>query len=312
MLPKLVFLFPGQSSQSVGLLSSLAEPFPLIREVFEEASLILGYDLWELAQKGPTHILNQTMHTQPILLTAGIALWRLWKSQSKRIPQFLLGHSLGEYTAYTCGNSFVFEDALRLTEKRGQYMQAAIGKQSGAMATIVGLNADRIHNICQNAAHTECVSLANYNTEQHFVISGHSNAVERAMLLAKHEGATLVKKISVSVPAHCLLMKPAATALSNTLEQITCQMPTIPVLNNWNARFAASPQDIKHKLVQQVYQPVRFLESIQYLLQEGVTHFVECGPGRVLCYLIKRIAPDAHIKTVSLSDYNGLQKALAL
>lgn len=308
---KTAFVFPGQGAQQIGMLSSIAEHFPEIKQTFEQASDCLGYDMWQLAQQGPSIQLNQTMYTQPALLTASTALWRLWQSHSALKPDFLAGHSLGEYAAYTCGESLSFESAVSLVEKRGRYMQAAVPEGMGAMAAIIGLNHAEVAAVCAEAAAGGHVSPANYNLPNQVVISGHQTAVERAMHLAKEKGARLAKKIPVSVPAHCRLMQPAAENLEKAFAQITCTMPNIPVVNNVNAAIVKNPELIKTTLVEQLYQPVQWTKTIEWLLTQEVDCFIECGPGQVLSGLIKRMAPSS-ATVLSIGEYAGFKKALML
>lgn len=309
---KIAFLFPGQGSQTIGLLSSLAVHFPLIEQIFAKASAQLGYDIWELAQQGPSEKLNQTVHTQPILLTAGVALWELWKSQGGKLPVFLAGHSLGEYSAYTCAGTFNFEEAVSLVSKRGQYMQEAVKEGEGAMAAILGLTSKEVKEVCEQACQNEQVSPANYNMLKQIVISGHKTAVYRAMEIAKRKGARLSKIIPVSVPAHCHLMKPAAQRLASDLSNLTCTLPHIPILNNVNANFIKDVKMIQNSLVEQVYQPVRWVESMQWLIDQGIECFIECGPGQVLTGMLKRMVVSKPIKLFSLGEYETFQTALKM
>jgi [acyl-carrier-protein] S-malonyltransferase len=306
---KIAFVFPGQGSQQLGMLSSLARYFPEIKSTFEEASSCLGYDMWELAQEGPIEQLNQTVYTQPVLLTASVALWRLWHAQLGRKPVFLAGHSLGEYTAYTCGGSLTFNSAISLVEKRGRYMQAAVPEGVGAMAAIVGLEHNKVEIICEKACEGDHVSAANYNMPGQVVISGHQTAITRAIHLAKQEGARLAKQIPVSVPAHCRLMKPAARALEEAFHQIHCVAPQIPVVNNVNAEVVKAPNIIKATLVEQLYKPVQWVKTIQWLLTQEVDCFIECGPGQILRGLIKRMVPNS-VTVLSIGEYEAFEHAL--
>jgi [acyl-carrier-protein] S-malonyltransferase len=310
-IKKTAFLFPGQGSQCLSLLDSLASDFPLIESVFSKASSILGYDVWQLAQQGPLDQLNQTIYTQPILLTAGASLWELWQTEGGPLPDFLAGHSLGEYTAYTCAGSFSFEEAVALVAKRGRYMQEALAGEEGAMAVIVGLNDSQIISVCQQASQDEWVSPSNYNTSTQIVIAGHHDAVDRAIALSRQAGAKLARKIPVSIPAHCPLMQPATRHLAKALNELTCRLPSIPVINNVGAAVMTEAATIKQSLVEQLCQPVRWVESMQWLLEQGVECFIECGPGQVLTHLIKCIAPPSVI-AISIGEYKSFQEALSL
>lgn len=308
---KIAFVFPGQGSQVLGMLASLANHSPLIQERFKLASEVLGFDLWALSQTGPIEMLNQTALTQPVLLTAGVAIWDLWQSEKGMIPYYFAGHSLGEYTALTCAGSFDFIEAVTLVANRGLYMQEAVPKGEGAMAAILGLSDSQVSKICEQATSVGSVSPANYNTPGQIVISGHSASVDRAIALAKEQGAKLAKRIPVSVPAHCQLMKPAAQRLANDLGVLTCKIPKIPVVNNVSASIETSTQAIQHALIKQLYSPVLWVDTIQWLLQQGVNAFIECGPGRVLSGLIKRISP-ADTYMTSIGEWPDFKKALGM
>lgn len=278
-------VFPGQGSQSVGMLGDLAAQHPVIADVFAQASNVLGYDLWELTQQGPKEKLDQTEYTQPALLAASYATWQMLDAK----PKMLAGHSLGEYTALVCANAMSFTDAIKLVAARGQFMQAAVNKGEGAMAAIIGLDNDVVAAICQQAAGGEVLSPANFNSIGQVVIAGSHDAVMRAIDLAKEKGARMAVSIPVSVPSHCALMKPAAEKLAAMLTTIAIDTPTLPVVSNVDVAIYATADSIRDGLVRQLYMPVRWVETIQFFANAGVTKVIECGPGKVLTGLIKRI-----------------------
>ncbi len=291
-------VFPGQGSQSVGMLSDLALRFSDIEKTYRDASDVLGYDLWELVRLGPEDKLNQTMHTQPALLAGGYAVWRILQVPQ---PAVLAGHSLGEYTALVCAGALSFQDAVRLVAARGLYMQEAVPEGVGAMAAIIGLEDDKVKKICEQAAlDHEVLSPANFNSPGQVVIAGHETAVARAMTLMKEAGARMVKQLPVSVPSHCELMKPAAARLEKILETIAIEVPRIPVLNNVDADFYQSATSIRDGLVRQLYKPIRWVDLVRRLTADGVTEILECGPGKVLTGLNKRIVTDT--KLLSTED----------
>lgn len=298
----MAFVFPGQGSQSVGMLADLAVDFKEVRETFDEATAVLGYDLWELVQKGPAEELDKTVYTQPALLAASCAIWRILQSENLIIPCMLAGHSLGEYTALVCANALAFSDAVSLVAARGKYMQEAVAPGLGAMAAVIGLDEDTVTDICQQAVQSqeEVLSPANFNSVGQIVIAGHAAAVQRAIYLAKEHGAKMTLLIPVSVPSHCSLMEPAARRLSELLAVLPLQLPRIPVINNADVRPYESLEAIRDGLVRQLYSPVRWVETIQYFVRSGVTQIVECGPGKVLTGLNKRI--DKNLTLVSTAD----------
>lgn len=296
----IAFVFPGQGSQSIGMQQALAQKYPLVKELYQQASDILHYDVWKLVVEGPEEVLNQTQYTQPALLVAGVCAWRIWKAQQKPLPAYLAGHSLGEYTALVCADVLSFEEAIRLVSKRGLFMQQSVLPGVGAMAAIVGLNEAEIIAICQEAKENEVLSPANYNAIGQTVIAGHSAAVERAIKLAKSKGAKLTKILAVSVPSHCELMKEAALQLEEELASVNLSLPTLPVIHNDDVCIHQDPKAIKNALVKQLYSPVRWVETILFLSKNGINTIYECGPGNVLSGLIKRI--DKNIKTISLNQ----------
>lgn len=307
MNKKTAFLFPGQGSQAIGMLAVFAKYYPVIRETFMLASHVLRFDLWELCQEGPETVLNQTENTQPALLTASVALWRVWQQQEGFKPTFMAGHSLGEYSALVCAGALDFMTAVDLVVKRGRFMQAAVPAGSGAMAAIVGLDNEKIQALCVSAAEGQVLSPANYNSIGQTVVAGDVAAVQRLLVQAKQAGAKLAKLIPVSVPSHCALMKPAAKQLARVLEDITIDVPNIPIINNVDVAIEHDPDLIKKALVEQLYKPVRWVEIIQQLEKREIEEMIECGPGKVLAGLNRRIAP---IPTIPLLDPEILQDAL--
>jgi [acyl-carrier-protein] S-malonyltransferase len=303
-------LFPGQGSQSVGMLAALAARHTVVRETFAEASAALSYDLWQLVSEGPAEQLDQTERTQPALLAAGVAVWRAWGAQGGPVPMAMAGHSLGEYTALVCAGALSFADALRLLQRRGQLMQAAVPVGTGAMAAIVGLEDDQVRAVCTEAAQGDVVEAVNFNAPGQVVIAGHKAAVERAAALAKARGAKLTKILPVSVPSHCSLMRPAAEQLAQDLQAVAIQPPSIPVLHNLDAASRSRPEDIRAALVAQLHSPVQWVKTIQALRARGAAALLECGPGRVLTGLTKRI--DKAASGECLQDPQTLEAGLAL
>lgn len=292
-LNNLAFVFPGQGSQSVGMLNQLATNAPEIKQTFAHASDILGKDLWKLACEGPEEELNQTQNTQPLMLVAGIAVWDVWCKRSAIRPAWMAGHSLGEYTALVCSGAIFFEDAVKLVAERAKLMQEAVPAGEGAMAAILGLEDATVNSICTQAAEKDVVSAVNFNAPGQVVIAGHTIAVDRAVALAKEAGAKRAVRLPVSVPSHCMLMKPAAEKLESYLQDMSVIAPKIQVIHNVNVMAHNEPELIKAALIAQLYQPVRWVESIIQLNNKGVSNFIECGPGKVLTGLNKRIIKDA-------------------
>jgi len=307
MQNKLAFVFPGQGSQTVGMLSDYTEN-EIVQNTFSQASKALGYDLWQLISQGPSEKLNQTHHTQPALLTASIAMWRLWQSESSNLPSVIAGHSLGEYSALVCSGVISLEDAVVLVEKRGQFMQASVPEGVGAMAAIIGLDDQSIIDSCKQAQIGEVVAAVNFNSPGQVVIAGHKAAVERAGLLCKEAGAKRVLPLPVSVPSHCALMKDAADKLALLLENINFNTPQIPVVNNVDVVIETSSDAIKTALIKQLYSPVRWSETINKLANDGIENIVEAGPGKVLQGLIKRI--DKSITCISVNNSDSMANAL--
>ncbi|WAR43852.1 ACP S-malonyltransferase [Methylomonas rapida] len=294
----LAFVFPGQGSQSVGMMSSLAEAYPSTKQTFEQASDALGFDLWNLVQNGPEADLNQTQNTQPAMLAAGVAVWRIWCEKSQIRPAWMAGHSLGEYTALVCSGAIAFEDAVKLVAARGRLMQEAVPVGVGAMAAILGLQDHQVVNTCAEVARGEVVAAANFNAPGQVVIAGETAAVDRAMEALKALGAKRAVKLPVSVPSHCRLMEAASEKLNEILQGINVEMPDVTLIHNADVKSHGSPEVIRHALKEQLFMPVRWVESIKFMHEQGVAGFIECGPGKVLLGLNKRIAPDAVHMTI--------------
>ena len=285
----LAFVFPGQGSQSVGMLKALAEQYSEVDATFKEASEVLGYDLWDIVQNGPAEKLNQTDVTQPAMLSAGVAVWRIWQAKGGAKPELMAGHSLGEYTALVCAGALDFTDAVKLVAERGRLMQEAVPAGEGAMAAILGLEDDVVRQVCEEAAEGEVLSAVNFNSPGQVVVAGQKTAVERAVKVAKDKGAKRALMLPVSVPSHCALMKPAAEKLAQVLADVEIRKPTIPVINNVDVQAESSAEDIRAALVKQLHSPVRWVETIRKMAADGVDHLIECGPGKVLVGLNKRI-----------------------
>ena len=305
-MQKTAFLFPGQGSQSVGMLSGLAAESGLVEETFEEASDVLGYDLWQVTQNGPEEQLGRTEITQPALLAASIATWRIWQSIGGADPDYLAGHSLGEYSALVAAGSLAYRDAVALVAERGRKMQQATPAGSGAMAAILGLDNDVLASVCEQAAEGQVVSCANFNSPGQVVIAGQKDAVSRACALASEAGARRAIPLAVSVPSHCELMRPAADAMTKTLEGIELAEGRIPVIHNVDVSEHRSADEIRQALVLQLSQPVRWSDTIEWLIKAGVGQFAECGPGKVLAGLNRRISRD--VTTVALGDLQTLEE----
>lgn len=302
------FIFPGQGSQAVGMLSELASSFPIVKQTFEEASTILDYDLWALCQTGPEASLNQTDKTQPALLAASVAVWRVWKQQGGADPQVMAGHSFGEYSALTCAAALEYSDAVNLAQSRGRFMQAAVPEGQGAMAAILGLEDAKIIEVCAQAAEGQVVAAVNFNAPGQVVIAGDKAAVERAMTQAKQAGAKKAVALAVSVPAHCALMQPAAVQMAHCLAAVTLNVPKIPVIHNVDVAAKTDVTEIRTALTEQLVKPVRWVETVNKIAAEGTTLFFECGPGKVLTGLSKRI--NAQVKTLAIYDNSTLEQAL--
>ena len=305
----LAFVFPGQGSQSVGMLNTLAEVYPQVQETFAEASAALGYDLWSIVSTGPEEKLNQTEITQPAMLSAGVAVWRVWQTEQGPQPVVMAGHSLGEYTALTCAGAILFAEAVKLVSDRGRFMQEAVPAGAGGMAAIVGLEDDQVRALCAQAAQGDVLSPVNFNSPGQVVIAGTATAVARAVAQAKGAGAKLAKPLPVSVPSHCALMHPAAERMRERLKQVQIVTPRIPVLHNAQVQAETNADAIRDALVRQVESPVRWVETIQKMAADGVDKLIECGPGKVLAGLNKRISKDT--QTLSVYDPETLRQARA-
>lgn len=288
MSNSLAFVFPGQGSQGLGMLAEIGAQQPLIRDTFAEAADVLGYDLWALTQQGPEEQLNQTDKTQPAILAASIALWRLWLAEGGKQPAFVAGHSLGEYSALVAAGSIGFADAVKLVEQRGRLMQQAVPVGQGGMAAILGLDDADVLAACAEAANGEVVSAVNFNAPGQVVIAGAAAAVERAIEACKARGAKRAMPLPVSVPSHCELMRPAAEKFAEAVAALTWQTPQIALVQNVSASVPADLEILKRDLLAQLYSPVRWVESVQFLAAQGVTELVEPGPGKVLAGLNKR------------------------
>lgn len=304
-MKKFAMVFPGQGSQTVGMLAELAGDYPIVQETFKQASEVLGYDLWQLVQEGPAEELNKTWQTQPALLTASVAVYRVWQQKYPALkPEVMAGHSLGEYSALVCASVLDFQDAVKLVELRGKLMQQAVPEGTGAMYAIIGLDNDAIINACKQAEQGEVVSAVNFNSPGQVVIAGAKAAVERAAALCKEAGAKRALPLAVSVPSHCALMKPAADQLSVSLESITLKEAGVSVLNNVDVKNEIEADAIRNALVRQLYSPVRWTETVEKMAQNGVEVLVEVGPGKVLNGLTKRIVDS--LQAVSVNDVKSL------
>ena len=305
---KLAFIFPGQGSQSVGMLADLGTRFPLVRDTFREASEALQVDLWSIVQSGPESDLNRTERTQPAMLAAGVTVWRCWQSRGGAAPAMLAGHSLGEYTALVCAGALEFVEAVRLVADRASFMQEAVTAGEGRMAAVLGLEDDRVRLVCQEAAQGEVVEAVNFNAPGQVVIAGNRAAVERAIALAKAAGAKRAVELPVSVPSHCALMRPAAIRLAERLDEVEIKPPLLPVLHNVDISMASRADTIRARLVEQLHRPVRWVEIIRRMAAEGVDRVVECGPGKVLAGLNRRI--DRRMDVAAVFDSASLEQAL--
>lgn len=301
-------VFPGQGSQAIGMLAELGEHHPIVLATFKEASDVLGYDLWALIQQGTDAELNQTHRTQPALLTASVAIWRVWLEKDGKMPAFMAGHSLGEYSALVCAGVIDFKDAVRLVELRGQFMQEAVPAGVGAMSAIIGLDNDAIQTACEKAAETQVVAPVNFNSPGQVVIAGNKEAVERVNILCKAAGAKRALPLSVSVPSHCALMKPAAEKLAKVLDDIVFSTPSIPVINNADVALETESEAIKQALIRQLYSPVRWVECVEKMAAQGTSVLIEMGPNKVLTGLTKRI--DRHLEAMAVNDLASLEAAL--
>ena len=298
----IAFVFPGQGSQAVGMMSSLCESFPQAKQRFVEASDVLGVDLWKMTQEGPIEQLSQTENTQPALLTAGVAAWEAWVARGGSLPSLMAGHSLGEYTALTCAGALEFADAVALVRDRGRYMQGAVPEGEGGMAAIIGLDDDKVAEVCAQVAGDDVLQAVNFNAPGQVVIAGSAAAIERAAPAMKEAGAKRALPLPVSIPAHSKLMTPASDQLKERLQGISISMPSIPVLHNCNVSVAGNAEDVAANLVSQLDSPVRWVESVNKMQEMGATRFIESGPGKVLGGMIKRIARGATVACIDSPD----------
>ena len=304
---KLAIVFPGQGSQAVGMMAGYAE-HPLVRDTFDEASQVLGQELWALVHDGPAEMLNQTVNTQPVMLTADVAVYRAWRAAGGAEPSVMAGHSLGEYAALVAAGAIAFADALPLVRFRAQAMQDAVPQGVGAMAAIMGLDDDGVVAACAEAAQMQSVEAVNFNAPGQVVIAGHKEAVERAIVAAKARGAKRGLLLPVSAPFHSKLLQPAAEKLAAYLAEVPVRVANVAVLHNVDVARAATPEAIRVALARQAASPVRWVETIQAFVAQGVTHIIECGPGAVLTGLARRIAPGVEI--LPLNDANAIAAAI--
>lgn len=304
----LAFVFPGQGSQSVGMQAELAAAHPEVSETYAEASEILGFDLWGLVHDGPEEQLNETVNTQPAMLTAGVATWRAWKAAGGATPEMLAGHSLGEYSALVCAGALGFQDALLLVRRRAELMQNAVPAGEGAMAAVLGLDEPAIIDVCNSASGIGVAEPVNFNSPGQVVVAGHRSAIERLLELAKEAGARRAIMLHVSVPSHSSLMRPAGKALAESLSGTVFSAAEIPVINAFDAKPYGNTEDIRQHLAQQVFSAVRWIDVINYCTGQGVTTIAECGPGKVLTGLVRRI--DRNIAASCLDSPDALSALL--
>ncbi|XYQ53058.1 ACP S-malonyltransferase [Pectobacterium carotovorum] len=307
-MTQFAMVFPGQGSQTVGMLAELAAEYPIVTETFAQASEALGYDLWQLTQQGPAEELNKTWQTQPALLTASVAIWRVWQQQGGKTPALMSGHSLGEYSALVCAGVLDFQQAVRLVELRGKLMQEAVPEGTGAMYAIIGLDNEAIAKACEESAQGQVVSPVNFNSPGQVVIAGNKDAVERAGAACKAAGAKRALPLPVSVPSHCALMEPAAKKLAVALESVTFNSPVIPVVNNVDARIETTPEAIRDALVRQLHCPVRWTDCVEFMASHGIESLLEVGPGKVLTGLTKRIVDT--LTAAAVNDPASLSAAI--
>lgn len=305
----LAFVFPGQGSQKIGMLAELAAEYPVVQQTFLEASEVLGYDLWALVQNGAQEEINLTERTQPLLLTASVAVFRVWKEKNGAMPALMAGHSLGEWSALVCAGVIAFKDAVKLVQQRGKFMQEAVPAGQGAMAAIIGLDDALIIEACKKAEQGEVVSAVNFNSPGQVVIAGTAAAVERAGVLCKEAGAKRALPLPVSAPFHTELMRPAAERLAEQVTRTTFSTPVVPVVHNVTADVETNPEKIKALMIEQIYSPVRWVECVNTMVKKGVTKTLECGPGKVLSGLNKRI--NAEVATVSVESPEELLTVLS-
>jgi [acyl-carrier-protein] S-malonyltransferase len=301
-------VFPGQGSQSIAMQADLAAVFPEVRATYAEASEQLGYDLWQLVQEGPKEKLDETVVTQPAMMSAGVATWRVWQKSGGEQPTLVAGHSLGEYTALVCAGAIDFAEAVKLVKRRAELMQQAVPAGDGAMAAILGLDDETVVSVCRDAEEGQVVQAVNFNSPGQVVIAGARSAVERAAELAKNAGARRALLLSVSVPAHCELMKPAAEKLADALAAVELAVPSIPVICNTDAVIYENAEQIRNGLRRQLFNPVRWTETIGLMIASGATKIIECGPGKVLAGLTRRI--DKSMSSACIDSPAALESAL--
>ena len=304
----LALVFPGQGSQKINMLAPLADRFPDVISTFAEASAVLGYDLWKLVQEGPSEKLNLTEYTQPMLLTASVAIWRIWRQQGGPQPGFMAGHSLGEWSALVCSEAVAFVDAVKLVQQRGKFMQEAVPEGEGSMAVVIGLDNTTVNDACREAMQGKIVTSVNFNAPGQVVIAGDADAISRAIVNCKKCGAKRVLSLPVSGPFHTQLMRPAAKKLLQQVKSVCFRPPRIPVVHNVNARVAASPDRIRRLMITQIYRPVLWVDCVNTLVNAGVKRIIECGPGKVLTGLINRI--DSSLMTAATEYPDDLHNAL--
>jgi len=307
-MSKFAIVFAGQGSQSVGMMGGFAD-LPIVQRTFEEAEDRLGTDLWKMAAEGPVELQNQTVNTQPLMLTAGVATFRAWQEMGGGKPAFFAGHSLGEYTALVAAGALAFADALPLVRFRAQAMQDAVPEGTGGIAAVLGLDVEQVRAVCSDAAQGEVLEAVNLNSPGQIVIAGHKTAVERGMALAKERGAKRALLLPMSVPSHCALMKPAAAKLAAYLHDVSLTAPPVPVIQNAHVQSFDSPEGIRQALFEQMFRPVRWIETIQHLAAQGVSTVVECVPGKILTGLNKRI--DSNLACLAVNDSDSLAAAIA-
>lgn len=304
----LAFVFPGQGSQKVGMLAEIGAEEVLVAQTFEEASEALGYDMWDLVQNGEQESLNLTENTQPLLLTASVAMWRVWRARGGAMPAYMAGHSLGEFSALVCAESLPFADAVKLVRARGQFMQTAVPVGEGAMAAVLGLDDNVIVDICSQCSSAGVVEAVNFNAPGQVVIAGHVAAVEQAITLLKQAGAKRAMPLPVSAPFHTSLMQPAAEKLGAAIDAIVWGAPVIPVVHNVHGKTESDPDAIRALLVRQLYSPVKWVDCVNAMVAAGITSVVECGPGKVLSGLNKRIHKP--LNSLNIEDPASLEAAL--
>ena len=308
LIMKTVFMFPGQGSQSIGMMSQLLAESERARNVFVEASDAIGQDLLAIAASGPESVINQTAITQPIVLTASVAMWEVWKQHTDMLPDFVCGHSLGEYTALVASGVLSLKEAVYLVHIRGQLMQTAVPEGEGGMAALLGLADELVVQACDEAAQGDIVAPANFNSPGQVVISGATEALERAIVIAKEKGAKRAAKLPVSVPCHCDLLKPASEALAAEMNKLAFHAPSLPIMQNVNAGLTQDQSELKANLLTHLYSPVLWSQSISGLIGEGASLFIECGPGKVLSGLNKRI--DKTVQSLSMDDLASMKVVL--